>query len=401
MRMKLILTFLFVANAIAVAQNYTVVYAFTGLNGGNGPQSGLTADSAGNLYGTTTFGGLNDFGTVFELPITGGKKVLHHFTGGVDGANPMSGVVVDDSGNVYGTTKLGGYPNCGDIGCGLVFKLTADGKETALHIFKGGFDGGFPVGGLIRDSAGNFYGTSSGGGLGYGVIFRIDPSGHESVLYQFAGTPDGYAPVTQLVRDTAGNLYGATEWGGDLCNTAGCGTVFKLDRAGNETVLYRFTGGSDGGTPGSGVLAIDSAGNLFGTTQFGGDLSCQFGVSPGCGVVYKLDSAGQETVLYSFEHGADGAIPNSGVIRDAKGNLYGSAVYGGDFAGRCAEENSGCGVIFKLSPGGQETVLHTFDYTDGGFPMGPLVFHKGYLYGAGDAGGGSGINGGVVFQLQP
>jgi len=400
MRKCLCLSFLFAAAAVASAQSYSVVHSFgTGLDG-SGPESALVADAAGNLYGTTTYGGAATFGTVFEIPANGGEKILHNFSDNWDGANPNAGVIVDAAGNVYGTAKLGGDPNCGDIGCGVVFEITTAGTFKALHIFKGGLDGGYPIGGLIRDGSGNLYGTASGGGLGYGVIFRIDPSGHESVLYKFTGAPDGNAPITQLVRDSAGNLYGATEWGGDLCNAVGCGVIFKLDRAGKETILYRFTGGPDGGQPGTGTLAVDAAGNLYGTTLYGGDQSCQFGVSPGCGVVYKLDATGNETVLYSFHHDADGAIPWSGVVRDTKGNLFGTTVYGGNFAGSCANANAGCGTVFQLSPSGEETVLHTFQFSDGADPEGTLFFRNGYLYGTAVAGGTT-KDSGVVFQLQP
>src|SRR5580765_1861096 len=149
MRSQLILLLLLAVPSVAAAQNYSVVYSFGGTHNGYSPETGLVADAAGNLYGTTTYGGANDFGTVFELPITGGEKMLHNFSGNWDGAYPVSGVVLDNAGNLYGTAKLGGYPNCGDIGCGLVFKVSADGKFSALHIFKGGLDGGYPIGGLI------------------------------------------------------------------------------------------------------------------------------------------------------------------------------------------------------------------------------------------------------------
>jgi uncharacterized repeat protein (TIGR03803 family) len=307
-------------------------------------------------------------------------------------------MIIDSAGNLYGTAQQGGAADCQDFGCGVVFRISPSRKERALHIFKDSVDGGFPIGGLTLDGVGNVYGTASIGGFGDGVIFRIDPSDHESVLYKFSG-PDGNDPETKLVRDQAGNLYGATYAGGDFCNGTGCGVVFRLERNGHLTVLHKFTGGTDGGNPTNGTLTLDSAGNIYGTTTYGGDLTCQVGIWPGCGVVYKLDPAGNETVLYSFHHGGDGALPSSGVLLDAQGNLYGSTIEGGDFNGRCGQSNAGCGVIFRLSRAGEETILHTFLYDDGAFPSGDLLFYQGSLYGTAGLGGSTGH--GVVFKLQP
>lgn len=393
MRIKLTLLAVLAATGIAAAQSYSVLYSFGGTNQGYAPQNGLVADAVGNLYGTTAYGGASTYGTIFELPVTGGEKVLYTFSGNWDGAYPASSVILDAAGNIYGTARQGGYSNCQDFGCGLVFKLTPDHRFTALHIFRDAPDGSFPGGGLILDGLGNLYGTTSYGGLGYGVIYRIDPSGHEKVLYKFKGTPDGNSPVSQLVRDSSGNLYGTTQWGG----SAGYGTVYRLDRTGKETVLYSFTGAPDGRIPGTGTLIFDPSGNLYGTTQYGGDLSC-FQNAAGCGVVYKLDKAGNETILYTFHGGTDGGVPVAGVILDSKGNLYGTASYGGDFDGPSCS-NVGCGIIYELSPAGQETILHTFRFTDGAAPEGGLIFQKGYLYGTAEEGGSK--VGGVAFQLQP
>jgi uncharacterized repeat protein (TIGR03803 family) len=391
----------------AAAQTFSVIHVFNGnKTDGSSPQAGLIADSTGNLYGTAAYGGLLDFGIVFELPVTGGEKILHNFTSNWDGAFPRAGLTLDPAGNLYGTAGVGGFEGCGDIGCGLVFKLSPDGKEAAPHIFKGQSDGGFPLAGVIRDSLGNLYGTAGADGIftgacvpyGCGVVFKIDPAGHESVLHGFTGPPDGNGPVTQLVRDANGNLYGATEWGGSNgCNNGtGCGMIFKLDPAGHEIALYTFTGGADGGTPSRGSLAIDALGNLYGATSLGGYLSCSLGKGLGCGVVFKVDPAGNETVLYAFHGMADGGLPMGGVDRDSNGNLYGTASQGGDVSGSCT--SVGCGVVFKLSPSGRQTVLHSFHFTDGAAPLGTLLLRQGIVYGT-TVGGGS--YAGVVFQLRP
>lgn len=254
------------------AQNFTLLHSFAGNGGaGNSPRAGLVQDAAGNLYGTTAWGGGFRNGTVFKLDTAGKSTVLHTFSGGsADGALPEAGLVRDKAGNLYGTTYSGGKPDCGMYyACGVVFKLDAAGKETVLHSFADSPDGANPSAGLTEDAAGNFYGTTTNGGaLGTGTIYEINATGTESVLYSFAAGSDGAHPVAALVRDAAGNLYGTTEYGG----TANDGTVFKLDTAGKETVLYNFCSQSDctdGANPVAGLIR-DAAGNLYGTTPNGG-----------------------------------------------------------------------------------------------------------------------------------
>src|ERR1017187_20009 len=238
------------------------------------------------------------------------EVVLHNFASPPYGAYPAWGVIRDSAGNLYGTTD-GAYSDVGGGGtnnAGVVFKVDTSGNETVLYSFSGGDDGSPPIG-LIRDSARNLYGTTYGGGaLGAGVVFKVDKSGHETVLYTFTGGADGGNPYA-VVRDSAGNLYGVTESGGN-----GVGVVFKLDTSGNETVLYSFTGGTDGAYPNS---IIRDAGIIYGTTTYGGNAS---GTSGG-GVVFKLDMSGHETVLYTFTGGADGSNSDAGVIRDSAGHL--------------------------------------------------------------------------------
>ena len=279
---------------------------------------------------------------VFKLDPSGNETVLYNFTGGADGGGPSAGVVRDTDGNLYGTTAYGGdLSACGGHACGVVFKLDPTGHETVLYSFTGG-DGQTPLADLVRDKNGNLYGTTrDGGAFGYGVVFKVDPTGNETVLYSFTGGADGAHPWAGVVRDENGNLYGTAGGGGAF----GHGVVFEVDPTGKETVLYSFTGGTDGGFP-YGGLVRDKQGNLYGTTAYGGD---QMDPCDGlCGVVFKLDPTGKETVLYSFHGGADGADPMAGLFRDKNGNLYGTASSGGDFSGYCGIFGS-CGVVFKIT----------------------------------------------------
>lgn len=317
--------------------------------------------------------------------------VLYNFQGQPDGSGPYAGVIADTAGNLYGATSVGGA-----YGYGEVFKLDTTGYETVLHSFSGGSDGAYPSASLSRDAAGSLYGTAEAGGtfnstcpFGCGVVFQVNPQGKERVLYSFTGGSDGAAPNSGLVRDTAGNLYGTTSAGGNtsLCSGFGCGVVFRLDPAGNETALYSFTGGSDRWEPDS-VLTRDAAGNIYGTTDIGGNLSCGPN-SLGCGVVFKLDSTGNETTLYTFG-GPDGENPIGGVVRDTAGNLYGLTASGGA---------NKLGAIFKLGSSGKETLLHSFTGSDGSVPIAGPLLYKGSLFGTTYVGGPS--QDGVVFKIVP
>jgi len=365
------------------AGHETVLYSFTGGTDGGGPQ-GVIRDSAGNLYGTTVQGGLaggcSGFGcgVVYRLDPANNLKVLYTFTGGNDGGSPTAGLLRDSAGNLYGTT-----PNYGANFQGVVFKVDPAGHEKVLHTFTGGtdggFPGGFPSGSLTADSMGNLYGTAQTGGANFvGVVFKLDTHQVETVLYNFTGGSDGGYPHGGLIRDSAGNLYGATQTGG----TAFAGVVFKIDTANNETVLYNFAGGTDGGLPS--VLIRDSNGNLYGTA---------FGGQANQGVVYKLDTNNQETVLCGFPSPTrDGSNPGWGLLRDSAGNLYGTTGAGG---------TSHAGIVYKIDTTGHETVLHNFTGgLDGGSPYAGLVADdQGNLYGTAPSGGSFG--GGVVFKLDP
>jgi uncharacterized repeat protein (TIGR03803 family) len=386
------------------APSFTVLYSFTGADGVS-PIAGLTRDSAGNLYGTTVSGGTSTrcttgpgCGTVFKLSATGAETLLHSFAGGpTDGLAPYAGLVRDAAGSLYGTTAYGNPSNGG-----VVFKVSATGTETVLLSFTDYVTGAAPTAALIEDVAGNFYGTASGGGaFNNGVVFKLSPRGTETVLYSFTGGADGGSPQAGLVRDAAGNLYGTTFYGGFTGSEAcdfGCGVVFKLSPAGTYTVLHSFAGGSDGANPFAG-LTRDSAGNLYGTTQYGG--------VHGNGVVFKLSPAGTETVLHRFTGGADGGNAVAGLAQDGLGNLYGTTQYGG--AACSFSSGITCGVVFKLSSCGSGfKVLHTFTGgADGGLPTAGLIQDPaGNLYGTTSGGGVKSdacfnVHCGVVFKLTP
>ena len=388
----------------ARAQTFSVIHSFAQHSEGAAPYAPVVQDAAGNLYGTTFDGGAsgntgcaNDCGVAYALDSTGQETVLYTFDR-TSGGKSEGGLIRDSKGNLYGTTDIGGNPKCNDgAGCGTVFKLDAAGTLTVLHAFQGP-DGRRPLAGLLRDTAGNLYGTTwEGGAVNRGTVFKIDTTGNATVLHSFRAK-DGAWPLSGLIADAQGNLYGTTELGGDLtggCGTFGCGVVYKVDRNGHETVLYRFTGGADG-SESAGNLVRDTAGNLYGTTGLGGDLGCN---APwGCGVVFKIDGAGHETVLHSFEQQpSDGWNPIAGLVRDPAGNLYGTTYRGGTY---------GWGTVFKLDTTGKETLLHSFTGgPDGAAPYAGLYRDSANnLYGTAVGGGSIGCLGGgcgVVFKVTP
>jgi uncharacterized repeat protein (TIGR03803 family) len=381
----LVCLLLSIAALKAQTQRYEVLHRFQWTDGAN-PYSSVVGDSAGNLYGTTFQGGIL-YGTVFRLDATG-EALLYTFQGGLDGINPQAGLIRDSAGNLYGTTVYGGA-----FGQGTIFKVSATGSETLLYSFTGLADGKQPVAGVIRDSVGNLYGTTQYGGIetnpGFGVVYKLDVNGQLTVLYSFTGLTDGANPQAGLVRDSAGNLFGTAYNGGDLntCDKKGCGVVFKLDADDKATVLHDFTGTPDGANPQASLMR-DAAGNLYGTTSHGGGVC----LDPiGCGTVFKLDKTG-ETVLYRFIGTPDGANPQAGLTVESAGNLYGTTRGGGA---------SSYGTVFRLDATGTETVLHSFKGgRDGAIPEGSVIQDAaGNLYGTTEGGGGNRV--GVVFKLKP
>jgi uncharacterized repeat protein (TIGR03803 family) len=312
--------------------------------------SGVVMDSSGNLYGPVAYGGPKGAGFIYELSAAGKMTLLHAFpANSADGEVPGD-IFLDSSDNLYGLTATGGTGAGCSPYCGTVFKLAESGKETVVNLSSAAW----APSGLIRDSAGNLYGTTvlGGGtgcdGVGCGTIFKINAAGQLTVLYKFqGGANDGSVPEGDLAFDSAGNLYGTTWEGGDTsaCPPSGCGTVYKFDTSGHETILHKFSG-ADGALPEGGV-AIDSSGNLYGTTNSGGTAAnCQ---PAGCGTVFEVDTSGTETVLYSFTNGADGSSPIAGLVLDSSGNLYGLTFYGGYTQGNLCFP-SGCGTVFKVTP---------------------------------------------------
>jgi len=346
------------------AQTFTTLYNFDGNFDGIHPLAGVIMDSAGNLYGTTVYGGYSDLGVVFEVNTAGLETVLQSFSGS-DGEYPETPVAGDKAGNTYGTTPWGGSGSCTQ-GCGLVFKLDTAGNEKVLHSFTGGSDGCYPYQGLIVGKSGSLYGTTYGCvsvSSNNGTIFKIDSTGKFTVLHSFAGSPsDGAGPqLGHLTVDKAGNLYGSTFNGGN----SGKGVLYELSKKGKVTVLHSFAGGTSDGCGPSGTVAQDKAGNFYGTTSACG--------SNNYGTIWKVSKRGREVTLHNFAGGtSDGCGPEAGVARDAKGNLYG-LTWG------CGANNDG--VLFELSAKGTFTLLHNFDGSND-YPYGELLRSpNGSLYG--------------------
>ena len=390
----------------AQPQTLKVLHSFTGGGDGASPGAGVTMDQAGNLFGTTASGGIDDNGTVFRLSKRGSGWVLNPlylFLGGSDGATPYARVVFGPDGSLYGTTYDGGGDGCSGYGCGTVFSLKPPATacktalcpwtETVLYRFTGGSDGAKPEGGdLILDQAGNIYGTAGIGGYqdggcsnlgGCGVVFELTPSNGgwtEKILYSFSGGSDGAQPYAGLF-DQSGNLYGTTLLGG----SSGDGTVFQLTPSGSgwtENVLYTFQDGNDGAFPDGGLI-FDQSGNLYGTTLFDG--------KDGGGTVFKLTpSNGSWTysLVYSFT-GSEG--PAANLAMDGAGNLYGTTYLDGAY---------GQGSVFKLTrSGGSWTYTSLHDFTGGGDdgqPVSNVTFDaNGNLYGT------SYLAYGVVWEITP
>jgi len=448
--LALLIAVVALASTASAEWNEKVLYSFQGIPDGAVPAGGVVFDKAGNLYGATGDGGAStcagpgQCGTVYQLkpPVQKGgvwtETVLYIFKGHAqnDGATPEGGLVIDQAGNLYGVTGYGGSGPClllgGEVGCGAVYELSPPAKqgdpwkEKVLYSFQGGKDGFVASGDLVFDRAGNLYGaTLFGGGKGTtcdslyggqcGTVFKLSPpktkngKWTEKVLHSFAGGTDGAIPNGGLVFDSSGTIYGTTPAGGnEECKGSsglGCGTAFQLNppkRAGGpwtERILHRFTGGNDGAGPNGGLI-FGANGLIYGSGGGGGS-------GNGFGVVFRLTQAKSgrwsETVLYSFQGGADGRDPAAPVTLDSFGNLYGTTNAEGTYFG---------GTFFQLKPpvGNAHkwsfAVLYSFTGPpDAEFPASRLIFGKGGgLFSTTQNGGtGQGCQGGcgTVFKVWP
>ncbi|MGA8734645.1 MAG: choice-of-anchor tandem repeat GloVer-containing protein [Terriglobales bacterium] len=381
---------------------HAIIHNFEGGRDGASPAAGLTLEQ-GVFFGTTQFGGTGTgqgFGTVFELipqhPKTWTEHAIHRFA---EGDGPVTNVIFDSTGNLYGSLPWSRNPFCSAIGgtCGAVFKMTQSSdhrwKSMQVYAFNGSPVGAIPEGGLIADDSGNFYGTASNGGTyENGSAFELTPKtggGWNIIaLHSFARNNDGSEPEAGLIFDTSGNLYGTTS-GGIGCYGGPCGTVFRLSpssRGWKETVLYRFKGGTDGSLPLASVV-LDEKGNIYGTTAEGGSSDC----GGGCGTVFKLspnsDGSWTETLIHVFHNETDGQSPQSSLVFDDAGNLYGTTVVGGGLL-------YGAGTVFKMTTNsnGVWSLVTLYTFTgkqDGGFPVGLTLGTDGDLYGVTRDGGNS------------
>jgi uncharacterized repeat protein (TIGR03803 family) len=366
---------------------FTTLVSFNGTNGAN-PVGNLLQGKNGNFYGSAPNGGPNSNGTIFEISADGVFFTnFYNFSGGTNGAAPVGALVSDAAGNFYGTTYSGGVSNWGTI-----FQISSNGAYTRLGLL-GGTNGANPDVALAQGADGSFYGgtkyggpypNTTSGGTGYGAIFQIATNGTLSTPVLFNST-NGANPAA-LVRGKDGNFYGTTAWGGNISPfTLGFGTIFRLSPDGTFTNLYKFTGGNDGGFPYANLVQ-GSDGNFYGTTFNGG--------TNGWGSVYRITPAGQFKPLYSFTGLSDGAFPYSGLVQGSDGNFYGTAYSRGTY---------GVGTIFQMTTNGNLTPLISFSGTNGlspGInPQGALVQGTdGNFYGTTYSGGA--YNDGTVFRLS-
>ncbi len=374
------------------AGGFKTLYFFGDSYDGENPLAGLLYVD-GLFYGTTYAGGSSFYGTVFSITPSGVERVLHSFAGGSDGADPYA-TLIDVDGTFYGTTAVGGTGTGCDRngGCGTVFTISPSGSEHVIYSFNGGSDGSIPAAGLVYDR-GAFYGTTYNGGtagctlnLGCGTVFKVTRAGSERVLHRFKGGTDGTLPAAALaVFD--GLLYGTTSYGGKYAG----GTVFSISRSGNERVLHSFGNGSDGVNPLGGLVA--SHGVLYGTTPSGGSTT---NCGAGCGILYKVTTSGSESIVYAFKGGIDGEYPQAPPI-DVRGTLYGTTYHGGTES-YCPLS---CGTIYKVTPRGKEQILYRFLFPSGAGPASGVIDVNHTLYGTAYYGGSGSFGGnGAVFSYS-
>jgi uncharacterized repeat protein (TIGR03803 family) len=372
----------------------TILHNFNPQNhGGMNPSGGLLMDSAGNFYGSALDG------TIFEFTGDGSGGWNYNVLCNCPSTYGFGSLAMDDSGNLYGSTYWGEVYQYSPGGAG-------GWTATRIYAFTGG--SGFGPSPVILDSAGNLYGTySKGGSHGHGYVFelarRSDGTWSLTHLHDFNGSDgslsaanDAYALLGGLIMDQSGNLYGTTGQGGSSSRcTGGCGVVFELSKSGSqwtEKVLHSFTG-SDGSNPDAPLL-LDASENLYGTTTSGG--------TNGFGVVFRTSATGQTKDLYNFTNkNGDGAYPNSALVMDTAGNLFGTTLAGGGSTSCTVENDNGCGTVFELKNNAGTysiSVLLKFSgKANGGFPGGVLLGTDGNLYGLAEVGGGD--NNGLFFEI--
>jgi uncharacterized repeat protein (TIGR03803 family) len=419
----------------ASAQTERTIFHFNGTTTSGGPQGNLVADSEGNFYGTTWAGGSDNLGIVYKIsppapPATAWTQTILYNLNGPDGAQSTAGLAIDAAGNLYGTTVYGGNGPCTVlavvIGCGVVFELSPPAApggswtESVLYNFQYGGDSGAPRAALIFDHAGNLYGTASGSGFddtfdNGGSVFELSPPASagspwtETTLFSFPLSIQGLWPFAQLAFDASGNLYGTTYAGGDRScpyGGLGCGVVFQLSPPSlpggewTETVLHSFAGGNGDGADPAGTVAINSSGTVVGTTSKGGS-------STSGGTVFALrppsTSGGAWTyeTIHVFGSAGDGANSRADVTWGPRRTIYGTTTAGGSLNN---------GVVFEIAPPASpgspwtETILHDFlysttDHADGAIPAGGLIIRDGELFGATNQGGPN--KAGTIYGLAP
>jgi len=377
----------------ARAQSFRVLYTFTGGADGGTPEAPLLLHGS-RLYGTTIVGGSSNNGVVFQFDLkTGQQTVVHNFAGSPsDGSDAAyAGLFADGAGNLYGVTAQGG-----SNGLGTVFELSSPSGSEKLWSLAGRTNGQDPQSAPVRDSSGTYSTAYAKGPKGAGTVFKLGKAGSVTPIHSF-NIRDGGGPTGAVVLIN-GFLYGATYYGG----VDGAGIIYKVNAAtGAATVLYSFTGAGDGGYP-HGGLAADAAGNLYGTTTVGGisgNPNCPDNTpAPGCGTVFKLDTSGNLTTLYSFGGGSDGSDPEGPLALDAQGSIYGTTNGGGTVSPGLCEY--GCGTVYKLDTAGNFTTLHSFQGgTGGGGAYGGVTLGPGgVIFGATDS---SSPGFGIVFALKP
>ncbi len=383
--MGLLLMFAVATRQPADAQTYSVLYTFTGGNDGGDPYSNVIRDSAGNLYGTAAIGGGDGScnsgfgcGVLFKLSPSGTETVLHVFGEGTDGQMPKASLFKDAHGNIYGTTSAGGT-----LGFGTVYKLDTSGTVTTIFNFSGA--NGSDAQGVVVDASGTIYGSTLSGGdpaksgkLTGGVLYKLTQTGVQTILRTFEQRPgDGYFPFGVPLLDGAGNIYATTSEGGQ----SHAGTVYRYNSS--DVVTQIFLAGQPGPFQPQGGLVFDGDGYLYGPS---------YGGSPLGGQIFRVDGRGHVTTFSNFGvPSVNGDVPNASLIFDSAGNIYGTSSTGGSTNG---------GVVFKVDTSGNETVLYDFaDAANGQTPVSGLTIDSaGNLYGTTVSGG---FGHGVVFKITP